>query len=198
MPPSWCWRRPPTATSSARRQPQPPRRRRVLPRPRAGDGWRCRVHRRPVAEPRRRPRHPMWASDADFAGEAGRRARHDGLDERLPSGSARDVAEAAELWRTACPPRSARPAVDVRPSAAAGAGSTRPSTTPSRPSRHPHAAVPPRRRPLAADAADAHSTTTRSWSPASTRRPTPRRADQVGTRPRASDRSAGGQTTPFA
>ncbi len=41
---------------------------------------------------------PMWASDADFAGEAGRRARHDELDERLAEWSAtRDVAEAAEL-----------------------------------------------------------------------------------------------------
>ena len=41
---------------------------------------------------------PVWASDADFAGEAGRRARHDELDERLAEWSAtRDVAEAAEL-----------------------------------------------------------------------------------------------------
>jgi crotonobetainyl-CoA:carnitine CoA-transferase CaiB-like acyl-CoA transferase len=41
---------------------------------------------------------PAWASDADLAGEAGRRARHDELDERLAEWSAtRAVADAAEL-----------------------------------------------------------------------------------------------------
>jgi crotonobetainyl-CoA:carnitine CoA-transferase CaiB-like acyl-CoA transferase len=41
---------------------------------------------------------PEWAADADFASYAGRRARHDELDDRLAEWSAtRDVADAAEL-----------------------------------------------------------------------------------------------------
>ena len=100
---------------------------------------------------------PAWASDADFAGEAGRRARHDELDERLAEWSAtRDVAEAAELLVAHGVPaavgRDPRSMYDhPQLQRARVLRGHRPPRR--RPARHPHAAVPLRvGGPLAADA----------------------------------------------